>query len=525
MAIQIYTITNYSTVSTATIISFSIATTLTEQQHYLDLTGWNPPFDTYTSFTGASTVLTSTKTYVSDERDIQRTTTATTSISSSTLWVTSNTGIGNGWAISGTGIGTGRTVQSTPGSTRVIMNNPPANPIGIGVDITFIPPEYLLFVNNTSGLSVGWTADGNGYDGTQNIEILDIRSGGELKMSDQPSGSSTPGGSITFTSPGDVMLEIPPGSSSTFAMNYTRVTSSYGTYTSLVSIDADLDGPVTKVINNFMLVSAALVTDPASPFFDASGGGGADASSTCNDSNSVSCSAGGGGGSCFVASTLIKLYNGSEKRISDIKIGDLVLDALTGKPNKVIGVKSRTYPAGSILFSPVKGLDAFITEEHPFYDSQDQLSAISDLCYIRSPWLGKPNIVDVPERAILSYPVPVYNLMFETGETHFANGVKVNNIIKTGTIYVLHYKGFLDYDNYLGFARNEEFDAMPSEHRLILYKIMYVLTNYVLLNDNILSRTIGRLMAAAIRNRSTVKPLLDKWFQSKLRKLVFGKKA
>jgi hypothetical protein len=218
------------------------------------------------------------------------------------------------------------------------------------------------------------------------------------------------------------------------------------------------------------------------------------------------------------------MYNGLEKAISEINIGDLVLDAFTGKANKVIGVKSRAYSAGKMLFSPVKGIDPFMTEEHPFYDKDGKLSAVSDLCYIRAPWLGRPKIVNVPDTSYLPHPIPVYNLMLETGETHFANGVRVNNIIKTGTVYVLNYKGFLDYKDYLGFVRNEEFDAMASERRLRLYKILYILTNYVLLNDNVLSRSLGHVMAAGIRNKDKIKPLIDKWFQSKARKLIFGKK-
>lgn len=147
MAAQVYTITNFSTDTTAIIRYFNIATTLTQQQHYLDLTGWLPPFDTYTAFTGTSTVRTETKTFLSGVFDEQAITTATTSATSTTLYVDDNSGIGNGWDIIGTGVASGATVVSTPGSNRVIMSTTPASPIPSGTQITFIPPEYTINVN------------------------------------------------------------------------------------------------------------------------------------------------------------------------------------------------------------------------------------------------------------------------------------------------------------------------------------------------------------------------------------------
>lgn len=304
MADLTYIIYNNSTNTTATIKYFDISTNFSEQQHRLKIPiTWNPPFNAspYTNFTNSSTLRSEVKTYTDDTGSINYTTTATTT--GTTLYLTSNSGIQLGWTVFNSSyITSGQTVTNFVGTTAVVISAAPdVVPFSSGAAITFTPPEFLLDVNNTTNLVVGWVATGNGYNGQT---ILEVRSGTRLVMSNQPSTNPTPSGNITFTSNDDNMLEIAPLSSSTFVMDYDRITSSYGTYTSIVNMYATLDSPVTKVINNFMVVSAVPVTDPSSPFYE-SPGGAADAPS-CNDNASVSCSAGGSGGSKVICT---ELYN------------------------------------------------------------------------------------------------------------------------------------------------------------------------------------------------------------------------
>ena len=142
-------------------------------------------------------------------------------------------------------------------------------------------------------------------------------------------------------------------------MDYTRVTAVYGTYTSLVSIGAELDGSVVLPISNFMLVSAAPVSDPVSPFWDGGGGGG-DVGSPCSDSSSVSCSA-----ECFTADTLVTMADGSKKRIADINEGDIV-QGLNG-PNRVL--KLLTFVVGTNKLHGFNGKKPFVTSCHPIKTS------------------------------------------------------------------------------------------------------------------------------------------------------------
>jgi hypothetical protein len=675
MAAITYTITNLSTVSAATIKNFTIATTLTQQQHFLDLTGWLPPFNSYTAFTGASTQRTETKTFVDGQFDETAITTATTPTTSTTIFVDSNVGIGIGWAVSGLGITTGTVVSSTPGSNRVVISEFPDDPIPSATQLLFAPPEYLIEVNNTTNLEVGWALSGNGF-GSGSISILDIRPGNTLEISDKPPGTPTPGLNITFLSDDDTMLVIPAQSSATFKMNYTRVTSSYGTYTSLVNISAELDGPVGLPINNYMLISAAPVLDPASPFWDGGGGGG-DVGPPCADPSSVSCSAecftadtlvtmadgskkriadikegdlvqGQGGvnrvlklltfivdtnrlhgfngsepfvtachpirtdkgwaafdveylkkqwpgdwlmlieankgpvttieedaqiafwkdgaesyeplhdhksievpkdfvvynlmldndhtfvandvivhnkGECFTGDTMINMSGGTLKRIDQIQIGDLVIDALTGKPNKVIGVKVTNYEAGRRLFATKKGVKPFITEQHAFYNENNELCAMSEECEYLAPWLGPVKIVDVPEIETAQENILVYNLMFKDGNSHYANGVPVSNMVGHGGTYVLFQKGYISEEDYKGYIYHLEntvgLNSLTQSQKAKVFRIIFAATKYILNNNNLRSRLLANALGWAIKNRTTLYPYLEKWFKSRIRNWIF----
>ena len=232
---------------------------------------------------------------------------------------------------------------------------------------------------------------------------------------------------------------------------------------------------------------------------------------------------GGGGGGCFLAGTMITMANGTVKAIEDIIAGDIILEALSNKPTKVIGVKTRRHDVSKWVFSLDKKVKPYITEEHPFYNDDNELCAISDLATTLAPWLGPIQIVDVPNKKKIKDAVIVYNLMLETGESHYANGVRVNNIVKTGGTYALVYKGFLDQDSYENHVYNEENQTVSPEQQTLIFNYTLKLTNYVLQNNNIRSKLLGRFLSWALRNRDTLYPYLDRWFKSKLRRWIFRK--
>ena len=232
---------------------------------------------------------------------------------------------------------------------------------------------------------------------------------------------------------------------------------------------------------------------------------------------------GGGGGSCFLAGTQITMADGSVKAIEDITAGDVILEALSNKPVQVIGVKTRIHDVSKWVFSLDKKVTPYITEEHPFYNAADELCAISDLATTLAPWLGPIKIVDVPNKIKIKEAVTVYNLMLATGESHYANGVRVNNIVKTGGTYALVYRGFLDQAAYESHVYNEENQIVSPEQQALIFNYTLKLTNYVLHNDNIRSILLGRLLSWALRNRDTLYPYIDRWFKSRLRRWIFRK--
>jgi hypothetical protein len=232
---------------------------------------------------------------------------------------------------------------------------------------------------------------------------------------------------------------------------------------------------------------------------------------------------GGGGGSCFLAGTQITMADGSLKAIEDIVAGDVILEALSNKPVQVIGVKTRTHDVNKWVFSLDNKVKPYITEEHPFYNDANELCAISDLATTLAPWLGPIKIVDVPNKIKITEAVTVYNLMLATGESHYANGVRVNNIVKTGGTYALVYRGFLDQAAYESHVYNEENQTVSPEQQALIFNYTLKLTNYVLHNNNIRSILLGRLLSWALRNRDTLYPYLDRWFKSRLRRWIFRK--
>ena len=258
-------------------------------------------------------------------------------------------------------------------------------------------------------------------------------------------------------------------------------------------------------------------TSVSSPPDSGGQGGGGDGGGQTGDSG------GGGGGGCFLAGTLITMADGTTKPIDTIQIGDVILEALTNTPTKVIGVKTRAHDVSKWVFSLDKKVKPYITEEHPFYDDNNELCAISELATKLAPWLGPIKIVDVPNKKKIKEAVTVYNLMLETGESHYANGVKVNNIVKTGTAYVLLYRGLMSAEAYENYVYNTENQTVSAEQQARYFELVYTITNYVLHNDNIKGRCVGRALAWAITNRETLKPYMDRWFKSRLRKLIFGK--
>ena len=267
---------------------------------------------------------------------------------------------------------------------------------------------------------------------------------------------------------------------------------------------------------------------PAATYYDSGGGGSGGDPGPGPGPATCSADAGCGGGGCFIGSTLIDMYDGSKKKIEDIREGDLVVDARTSAPNKVIGIKVLEYEAGKRIFATRKGEIPYITEEHPWYDDNGELCAISEEAEYLAPWLGPIKIVEVPCIETTTQTTVVYNLIFENGDSHYANGLPVSNIVKNGGMYVLHMKGYITYEEYRGYVdhlfttEGISLDNLSTEHRIRLFEVVYKLAKYIMENDNIRSKILATLMAWVVKNRTTLYPYLEKWFKSRTRKFLYG---
>ena len=291
-SIYTYTIINNDPTNTAVLNSINISTNLTQIQHHLQLSdwpSWQSPWNAapYDDFTGSSTARTFNKTFVSVVTSVIKTYQGSTSTGGNYYMRLNNiTNILNGYAVSGEDF-SGPTVVATSGTTwvRLSATPNPTIPLVVGSSaITFSPPEELLVLNNTTDLIAGWTALGTGYSGQT---ILEVQNSSTLRMSGPP--STTPSGTITFTSNSDQMISIPPGASKVFSMDYNNVTTALGTYTSAVSLNFTLgSSAVVKSITNLYIIGPA--GDPFNPGFSWDGGGGG--------GDGGGCGTGGDGGSC-----------------------------------------------------------------------------------------------------------------------------------------------------------------------------------------------------------------------------------
>ena len=250
----------------------------------------------------------------------------------------------------------------------------------------------------------------------------------------------------------------------------------------------------------------------------ASGTGGGDGG------KGTSCTDGGGTcGACFLPHTLVTMADGTKKRIDEIKAGDYVKEALTNQSVKVIGLKEIEHNPDTWIFSLSNEMP-YITEEHPWYNENLELCAMSDLAKKLAPWLGHIKIVEVANKIKIKNPINVYNLMLEQGESFYANDLAVNNIVKTGTAYVLLAKGYLSqaaYENYVHNLENSEFDA---ESQTRIFNLFHNVSRYVLDNNNWKGKLLAKIVAWAVTNRSKVVPIV-RWFKKhpKIRDFLFKK--
>lgn len=140
---------------------------------------------------------------------------------------------------------------------------------------------------------------------------------------------------------------------------------------------------------------------------------------------------GGGGGGCFIPEAYVLLSDGTEKKISEIQVGDLVFNRNRTKINRVRFVEIVKGERHKHIYSPNTYDEPFATIDHPIY-MKNGLSAVdSDLTESLYPWLGRPEELYLPV-ITQNKNDKVYNLWVDGDGTYIVNGYGTTSIIYDG---------------------------------------------------------------------------------------------
>jgi len=292
------------------------------------------------------------------------------STSTKEITLSNTTGLGAGWTISGNGYTVPGTVTSVKdGSTIVVSALADTTPsTSAGNPNIFTSSTNFLTLNNTTGLDIGWEATGNGYDGTQQIQSIN---GDTVIMSAPPGSGPVVGNAIEFTNSTIPIYILAPLSSIVFSLDYTNSTSVLGNYSSAVTINGNLVGPVILKINNYVGIGAKPVPIVYAPTGGGAGGqgwtnygagsggnGGLGSGGYTSGANIGAATphgadggnnggggatganggpAGPGAGECFLPDAKITMVDGSVKNFRDLRVGDMVVGAF-GECNPVLAL-------------------------------------------------------------------------------------------------------------------------------------------------------------------------------------------
>ena len=141
----------------------------------------------------------------------------------------------------------------------------------------------------------------------------------------------------------------------------------------------------------------------------------------------------GCGCGCFIGDTLVTMFDGSVKRIDEVKIGDKVYNRDKTKINTVQFVEKLSSSYFNNLYSPSAVIKPFATENHPIYFGDKLFSLNPDQNYKWYPWLGKNEKLST-ENVEKTTGEMVYNLWLDGDGTYIVNGFGTNSIIGDGGI-------------------------------------------------------------------------------------------
>ena len=154
---------------------------------------------------------------------------------------------------------------------------------------------------------------------------------------------------------------------------------------------------------------------------------------------------GGGGGGCFTEDTIVLLSNGKKKKISEILVGDKVLNWDKTSFNTVKFIETIMDTELESLYAPTKKDKPFATINHPIYIDGELCSPMSDKLKDIYPWLKTKQFE--PAKIIPAEGKLVYNLWVDGDGTYTVNGYGTTSIIDDGGVLrIAAEKGYITND-------------------------------------------------------------------------------
>ena len=190
-----------------------------------------------------------------------------------TLKLVSTATLYTGMIMNGNGFTAGQTVVSIGADSTVVASADPNTGVYASAIVTFSPPQYVLRVNNITGLAAGWTTNSEfTYPVSRTVVST---SGTEYLIMSGDVGSSTPSGNIKFVSNTNDMITLAPNTSATWVMYYSANNSTQSNNIANIKIYATQQGNnVQKEINNVVSINQAPSLNNIQPAEGGGGGGG-----------------------------------------------------------------------------------------------------------------------------------------------------------------------------------------------------------------------------------------------------------
>ena len=175
----------------------------------------------------------------------------------------------------------------------------------------------------------------------------------------------------------------------------------------------------------------------------------------------------GGGGDCFTEDSFVIMADGTLKKISEIQVGEYVMDRLHSKANQVKFIEKVIDTTWESLYSPNPNLKPFATINHPLYYEGRLSSVFPEKTQNLYPWLGAIHKINTNTIEPTKGDI-VYNLWVDGDGTYIVNGYGTTSIMMDGGLLRIAYeRGYLSHEEVMNLVL--EFTTDTSNMQLGAY--------------------------------------------------------